>query len=69
MIEVVTTIQVKERNLKLLEELKRAMGARSYDEVLGKLLEEKLKVPESMFGVDRGKITPFTEADRTEDRE
>jgi hypothetical protein len=64
-----TTIQVKEKNLKLLEELKRATAARSYDEVLGKLLKEKLKVPESMFGVDRGKLTPFTEADRLEARE
>lgn len=66
---MVTTIQVKEKNLKLLEELKRATRARSYDEVLGKLLEEKLKVPESMFGVDCGKLTPFTEADRVEARE
>lgn len=32
-------------------------------------LEEKLKIPKSMFGVDRGKITSFTEADRLEDRE
>lgn len=64
-----TTIQVKERNLKLLEELKKTTGARSYDEVLGKLLKEKLKVPESMFGVDRGKLTPFTETDRLEARE
>ena len=66
---MVTTIQVKEKNLKLLEEIKRATGAKSYDEVLGKLLREKLKIPESMFGVDRGRLTPFTEADRLEARE
>jgi hypothetical protein len=65
----VTTIQVKDRNLRLLEELKKRMGARSYDEVLGKMLEEKLGIPECMFGVDKGKITPFTEADRAEDRD
>lgn len=63
-----TTIRVKERNLRLLEELKKSTGARSYDEVLGELLEEKLKVPKSMFGVDCGKLTPFTEADRMEAR-
>lgn len=64
-----TTIQVKDETMRLLEALKQSTGARSYDEVLSKLLEEKLKIPKSMFGVDRGKLTPFTEADRLEDRE
>ena len=64
---MVTTIQVKKRNLKLLEELKRETGARSYDEILGRLLEEKLKVPRSMYGKARGKLTPFTEGDRLEE--
>jgi len=64
-----TTIQVKDETIRLLEALKQSTDARSYDEVLSKLLEEKLKIPKSMFGVDRGKLTPFTEADRLEDRE
>jgi len=64
-----TTIQVKDETMRLLEALKQSTDARSYDEVLSKLLEEKLKISKSMFGVDRGKLTPFTEADRLEDRE
>jgi predicted CopG family antitoxin len=61
-----TTIQVKERNLRLLEQLKRSMRARSYDEVISKLLEEKLGTRESMFGALKGKISPFEESDRLE---
>ena len=63
-----TTIQVKEGTLRLLETLKEEMNARSNDEVLRVLLSEKLKIPRDMFGIDRGKLTSFTEADRLEDR-
>ncbi|MBM5805532.1 MAG: VapB-type antitoxin [Candidatus Verstraetearchaeota archaeon] len=65
----VTTIQVKRRNLKLLDVLKKKMKAKSYDEVLASLLSEKLGIEENMFGVDRGKISKFTEEDRLEDRD
>ena len=66
---MVTTIQVREENLRLLEMLKRATKARSYDEVLSRLLRKELGIPRSMFGAARGKLKPFTEADRLEDRE
>jgi len=65
----VTTIQVKRRNLKLLEILKRSMRAKSYDEVIERLLAEKVGVPADMFGVDKGRISKFTEEDRLEDRD
>jgi len=64
-----TTIQVKRRNLKLLEVLKRSMQAKSYDEVIEKLLAEKVGVPADMFGVDKGRISKFTEKDMLEDRD
>jgi len=63
-----TTIQVKKRNLKLLEKLKSQIGARSYDELIEKLVLEKLGLEGDMFGVDRGKISSFSEKDRMEDR-
>ncbi len=63
-----TTIQVKRRNLRLLEALKKRMDLRSYDEVIEWLLREKAEVPKDMFGIDRGKISKFTEEDRLEDR-
>ncbi len=44
------------------------MDLRSYDEVIEWLLREKAEVPKDMFGIDRGKISKFTEEDRLEDR-
>ncbi|MEM2264905.1 MAG: hypothetical protein QXX03_06930 [Nitrososphaerota archaeon] len=44
------------------------MGAKSYDEVIEKLIEEKLDLPSKMFGIDKGKISSFKEEDRMEDR-
>lgn len=63
-----TTIQVKERTMRLLDALKRATGARSYDEALQSLLEERFKLRGEMFGVDRGRISSFREEERLEDR-
>jgi len=64
-----TTIQVKRKNLRLLEVLKRRMKARSYDEVIEKLLAQKTDILNDMFGVDKGRISKFTEEDRLEDRD
>lgn len=51
-----------------MEALKKRMGLRSYDEVIEWLLRERANVPSDMFGVDKGKISRFTEQDRLEDR-
>ncbi len=64
-----STIQVKRRNLRLLEALKKRMGLKSYDEVIERLLEEKAGIPADMFGVDKGRVSRFTEKDRMEDRD
>ncbi|MEM2084103.1 MAG: VapB-type antitoxin [Nitrososphaerota archaeon] len=64
----ISTIQLKKKNLKMLEILKKRMGAKSYDEVIEKLIEEKLDLPSKMFGIDKGKISSFKEEDRMEDR-
>jgi len=64
-----TTIQIKRKNLRLLETLKAGMGAKSYDEVIERLLLEKTSIPDDMFGVDKGRISKFTEEDRMEDRD
>jgi len=45
------------------------MKARSYDEVIEKLLAEKTDIPNDMFGVDKGRISKFTEEDRLENRD
>jgi hypothetical protein len=61
-----TTIQIKRKNLKLLEILKKNMNARSYDEVIEKLLLQAFEISEDLFGLDKGKISKFTEEDRLE---
>jgi len=64
-----TTIQVKDDTMRLLDALKEASKAKSYDETLKMLLAEKFRLPTQMFGVDRGKISRFKEEDRAEDRD
>ncbi len=65
-----TTIKVSKKTLKLLEDLKKRMGSKTYEETILKLIEEyKRKMIEEYFGIDRDKITSFSEEDRGEDRE
>lgn len=64
-----TTIEIKRETQRLLERLKREFNARSYDEAIRKVLKERLGIIDSMFGVDKGKVSRFEEEDRMEDRE
>jgi hypothetical protein len=63
------TIKVSESTLKILKKLKEENNFSSIDETIQYLIkmyrEEKLK---TVFGIDKGKITPFTRDDRIEDR-
>ncbi|KXB00447.1 hypothetical protein AKJ42_00735 [candidate division MSBL1 archaeon SCGC-AAA261C02] len=63
-----TTIQVKKENLRLLNILKKEIGAKSYNEALEELLAKEFEITKDMFGVDRERISSFKEADRLEDR-
>ncbi len=47
------TIRVREEIYGILEKMKRRMKARSFDEVIGRLLLKELGIPGDMFGVDR----------------
>ena len=49
-----TTIQVSEETKKMLDGLKRENGARSYDEVISRLVRPVAGVPRSIFGACRG---------------
>ena len=62
-IVMATTIQVDEKTLKLLKQLKGRLKVKTYDALIRKLLSKKSDVPESMFGVDPG-LRPFSEEDR-----
>ncbi|MHA1589062.1 MAG: hypothetical protein ACTSVA_00470 [Candidatus Njordarchaeales archaeon] len=59
-----TTVLVKKDTIKLLEKAKRILKLRSYDEVIRVAVEKLLNIPDDMFGIDRGRISPFSEGDR-----
>ncbi len=64
-----TTIKVSRGTLAKLDALKKELGAASYDEVIKTLIREyRRRLIEESFGIDRGKVSPFTEEDRGEDR-
>ncbi len=64
-----STIKISRSTLAELEALREAMGARSVEEVIRRFLRERRqKLLEEVFGLDRGRINPFTEEDRGEDR-
>ena len=65
-----TTIRVSKRTAQTLERLRDKLGAESLDETIQSLVKKQRKtVLEKTFGADRGRIKPFTEADRGEDRD
>jgi len=64
-----TTIKVLKDTSRLLEDLRAKMNARNLDEVVQRLIAEwRMKMLDEAFGLDRGKVKPFTEGDRGEDR-
>jgi len=65
-----TTLKISKKTLKQLEELKKKFGSKSYEETILYLIREyRRKIIEEYFGIDRNKITSFSEEDRCEDRE
>jgi len=67
---VETTICISKETSEALENMRENLKAASLDEVIQSLLKNQRKeFLEATFGVDRGKLAPFTEADRGEDRE
>ena len=64
-----TTIRVSKNTLKMLEKLRQKLGASTIDETIISIIaaQRKQRINET-FGVDKGKIKPFSEEDRGEDR-
>ncbi|MGC8850222.1 MAG: VapB-type antitoxin [Candidatus Bathyarchaeia archaeon] len=64
-----STIKVSRSTLAELEALREAMKAKSLEEVIkGFLIERRRRILEEAYGVDKGRVKPFTEEDRGEDR-
>jgi predicted RNA binding protein with dsRBD fold (UPF0201 family) len=64
-----TTIRVSKSTLKMLERLRQKLRAQTLDETIRLFItwQRRQKLDEA-FGVDKGKIKPFSEEDRGEDR-
>ncbi|MGP8070757.1 MAG: VapB-type antitoxin [Candidatus Bathyarchaeia archaeon] len=64
-----TTVKVSRTTLLELEKLRDKINARSLDDAISRLIKKhRQEILREAFGSDRGKIKPFTEADRGEDR-
>ncbi|MEM3697399.1 MAG: VapB-type antitoxin [Candidatus Bathyarchaeia archaeon] len=62
-----TTIRVSKSTLKMLERLRRKLGAQTLDETIKLFIAQQRRQRLSeVFGIDKGKIKPFTEEDRGE---
>jgi Flp pilus assembly CpaE family ATPase len=64
-----TTIRVSKSTLKMLERLRQKLQAPTLDEAIRLFIKmQRKKRLEEAFGIDDGKIKPFSEEDRGEDR-
>ncbi len=54
------TVAVREETWERMKKLLEAGDAKSFDELIRKLIDQSLRVPESMFGVDRHRKVPLT---------
>ncbi|MEM3699860.1 MAG: VapB-type antitoxin [Candidatus Bathyarchaeia archaeon] len=62
-----TTIRVSKSTLKMLERLRRKLGAQTLDETIRLFIAQQRRQRLSeVFGIDKGKIKSFTEEDRGE---
>jgi hypothetical protein len=64
-----TTIRVSKSTLKMLEKLRQKLRASTLDETIRLFITwQRIQRLDETFGVDKGKIKPFSEEDRGEDR-
>jgi len=60
-----TTIKISKSTLRKLEKFKVKMGVKTFEEVILRLIDEKRReLVERFFGIDKGKISRFSEEDR-----
>jgi hypothetical protein len=60
-----TSVRVSRSTLHELERLRQLFDTRTADETIRKLIRERQsRVLDRVFGIDKGRLAPFTEADR-----
>jgi predicted RNA binding protein with dsRBD fold (UPF0201 family) len=64
-----TTVKVTRTTLAQLEKLREELKANSLEDAIRVLIQRhRSQALETVFGADRGRVRPFTEEDRGEDR-
>jgi predicted CopG family antitoxin len=65
-----TTIRVSKKTAEALERMREKLNAESLDEAIQALVKKQRKAAlEKAFSIDSGRIKPFSEGDRGEDRD
>jgi predicted CopG family antitoxin len=54
------TVAVREETWEMMKKLLDAGDAKSFDELIKKLIDQSLRVPKSMFGVDKKRTVHLT---------
>lgn len=63
------TIRISEELARILEEERKLLGVRSIEDVILVLIRERRRrIARRFFGVDRGRISRFSEGDRLDSR-
>ena len=60
------TVAVREETWERMKKLLAAGDAKSFDELIKKLMDQKLRVPRSMFGVDKHRKVQLTVSEHEE---
>lgn len=64
-----TSIQITRDTLEKLKRLKKVTKLPTYDDLINDLINRAQNIPDSMFGIDKGKISKFSKGERIEFRE
>ncbi len=64
-----TSIQITKDTLEKLKRLKEIIKASTYDDLINKLINKAQNIPDTMFGIDKGKIKKISKEDRIAFRE
>ncbi len=64
-----TTIQITKDTLEKLKRLKKTIKASTYDDLINELIKKAQNIPDTMFGIDKGKLKKFSKEDRIAFRE
>ncbi|MEM0017197.1 MAG: VapB-type antitoxin [Candidatus Korarchaeum sp.] len=63
-----TTVRVSRSTIRMLESMRRKLNVSTLDETIRLLIiQQRRRKLEEVFGIDRGRIRPFSEVDRGED--